>query len=229
MILYIETSDKICSVSLAENEKLTEELEERGDRLHSSALSVLINEIITKHDIVYHELDAVAVSKGPGSYTGLRIGVSVAKGICYGAGIPLVGIPTLQAMASGFLKSDAIIPDENAIYCPMLDARRMEVYCAFFNAGGNYIEKEKAVVIDEYSFMDFMPGKKIIYFGPGAEKCQPVIKRENVEFHADFFPLSSHMVSIAEYHYQKGDVEDVAYFEPFYLKDFIATTPKRRF
>ena len=225
MILQIETSDKYCSVALSHEGEVIDELIDKGERTHASALTVLIGDLLSGQKMKLPGIDAVAVSKGPGSYTGLRIGVSVAKGICYGTGIPLLGIPTLQAMASGYLGKNQIVPSRNTLICPMLDARRMEVYCAFFDESGNYIEKEQAVIIEENSFRNFKPEDNILFLGPGSDKCREVISRDNISFVENIYPLASSMTALAEDYYRKGMTENVAYFEPFYLKDFIATKP----
>lgn len=170
---------------------------------------------------VLSDLDAVAVSMGPGSYTGLRIGVSSAKGICYGNNIPLISIPTLESMAlNQKQKGDILIP--------MLDARRMEVYAKIFDGNLKELRKTEAEIIDENSYAEFLEKGKVLFFGDGAPKCKDVIKNENALFIDGVFPSAREMGPLAEEKFRNSDFEDAAYFEPFYLKDFIATKSLKR-
>ena len=229
IILNIETSTNVCSVSLSENESVLASKESFEDKSHSKILSVFINEILTEQKIQAKNLDAVAVSKGPGSYTGLRIGVSMAKGIAFGIEKPLIAISTLQIMAMQ-VKNEfpELIQADNTWLCPMLDARRMEVYSSFFN---NKIEQKKNIsadIIDENSYLDILEQKKVYFFGNGSKKCKSIIKHKNANFLQNIFPLSKYMTQLSYKAFKVKDFKDIAYFEPFYLKDFIAIKPKNK-
>jgi tRNA threonylcarbamoyladenosine biosynthesis protein TsaB len=192
-------------------------------------LTVFIDEMLKGNGIRACDLEAVAVGKGPGSYTGLRIGVSVAKGIAYAASIPVIGIETTLSMFWGM---HSRIPDitrdiENTLLCPMIDARRMEVYDAIYDAQGNTFREISAEIISETSFAEIPESKKIIFFGDGSAKCREHIKRKNVYF-AEDFRISASYMQIPVYHaLDRSHFENVAYFEPFYLKDFITSLPRK--
>jgi tRNA threonylcarbamoyladenosine biosynthesis protein TsaB len=220
-ILNIETATKNCSVAIAKNGEtiLCKEIAEEGYS-HAEKLHVFIEEAIAEAKISVQDLVAVAVSQGPGSYTGLRIGVSAAKGLCFALNLPLIAVDTLQTLASQAKVSDGKI-------IPMLDARRMEVYSEIFNAK---LETERPIlaeVIDENSFQDI---KETVYFvGDCAEKCKTVLTKENFIFLEDIkYPSAAAMSKISFDKYQKSDTVDVAYFEPYYLKDFMMTTPSKK-
>lgn len=191
-------------------------------------LTVFIEEILKDQGIRARDLEAVAVSKGPGSYTGLRIGVSVAKGIAYGASIPLIGIETTLSMFWGISQSRNFggEPDSNLLFCPMLDARRMEVYYAIYDSRGNKVKDISAEIITEKTFTGIPESQKVIFFGDGALKCKEVINRENALF-VDFVISASYMHWPVLQALKDKHFEDVAYFEPFYLKDFITSTPRK--
>lgn len=196
---------------------------------HAAQLTVLIKRLLEKTGINATDLDAVAVSKGPGSYTGLRIGVSAAKGIAYGASLPLIGINTLTSMCSGYLSLHPQPPSSDTLLCPMIDARRMEVYNALFSSDGLMIRETSADIIDETSYREILETKKIIFYGTGAEKCRSAIKHPNALFE-DGFTLSASYLHIPSANALRNrHFEDVAYFEPYYLKEFIATKPKKLF
>lgn len=196
-------------------------LRESNDlKSHASMLTVFINDILKEAGIKARQLDAVAVSKGPGSYTGLRIGVSVAKGIAYGASIPLIGIDTTFSMFHGASR-------KSTLYCPMLDARRMEVYYAVYNSKGETVRNISAQIIAENTFSDLPSTEELLIFGDGAAKCRDIIKRPNIQFDDNFRMSASHMYMPAIKAFRDRDFEDVAYFEPFYLKDFITSTPRK--
>ena len=220
MILCLETATNLCSVALCNSAGVISVRESNDLKSHASMLTVFINEILNEAGITAQKLDAVAVSKGPGSYTGLRIGVSVAKGIAYAASIPLIGIDTTFSMFNGVNKS-------GSLYCPMLDARRMEVYYAVYDSNGNTVRNISAKIITEDSFMDIPESSDILFFGDGSEKCKGLIKRANVHFDDDFRMSAAHMYKPAIQALDKKHFEDVAYFEPFYLKDFITSTPRK--
>lgn len=220
-ILNIETATKNCSVSISKNGEtiLCKEIAEEGYS-HAEKLHVFIEEVIADAGITVQDLVAIAVSQGPGSYTGLRIGVSAAKGLCFALNIPLIAVDTLQTLASQAKVSDGKI-------IPMLDARRMEVYSAIFNAN---LETERAIqaeVIDENSFKDIT--ETVYFVGDCADKCKPVLTKENFVFLEEIkYPSASAMSKISFDKYQKSDTVDVAYFEPYYLKDFMMAPPSKK-
>ncbi|MBK7625821.1 MAG: tRNA (adenosine(37)-N6)-threonylcarbamoyltransferase complex dimerization subunit type 1 TsaB [Bacteroidales bacterium] len=220
MIICLETATNLCSVALCNNAGVISLRESNDLKSHASMLTVFINEILNEAGIKARQLDAVAVSKGPGSYTGLRIGVSVAKGIAYAASIPLIGIDTMVSMFHGAGR-------KSSLYCPMLDARRMEVYYAVYNSKGETIRGISAKIITEDTFSDIPSSEEILIFGDGAAKCKGVIKRPNIKFDDSFRISASHMYIPAVQALKDRHFEDVAYFEPFYLKDFITSTPRK--
>lgn len=224
LILNIDTSTSVCSVALSKNGQLTALKENNEGLNHSLLLGTYVQEILKENHIDMHNLDAVAISMGPGSYTGLRIGVSMAKGLCFGAGKPLIAINTLQALAQAV---SAKI-NEDALYCPMIDARRMEVYTAFFDRANHTVVDTKAEIIDENSFAGLLAEHKTYFFGNGSDKIKNVLKSENAVFLPGIETSAVNLIQLAEQKYRDGQFEDVAYFEPFYLKDFIATIPKNK-
>ncbi len=224
MILCIETSTDVCSVALCSEGKTLKSLEYTGDPQHASRLAPMINDLMSQASLSYRDLDAVAVSQGPGSYTGLRIGASTAKGIAYASGIKLIAVPTLSIMARAIFEAD---PDCR-IACPMIDARRMEVYTSLICRDGQIMSPTQALVVDENSFGTELAHNEITFGGNGAPKCQQVITSPNAHFLADIKPLAKDMAQLAQDRLESGRVENVAYFEPFYLKEFIATTPKNK-
>lgn len=213
-ILSIETTTKNCSVALS-NEGKTVTLKEVADQnfSHAERLHVFIEEILKENNITFKDLSAIAISKGPGSYTGLRIGVSSAKGLCYALNIPLISIDTLTSLAKQ-------IKIEEGIIIPMIDARRMEVYAAYFNPNFEMIKEVKALVIDENSFLDV--NTTIHLIGDGALKFKETLTDDKFRFYEDVvYPSANEMSYLAFEKYKKSDFENVAYFEPYYLKDFI--------
>jgi tRNA threonylcarbamoyladenosine biosynthesis protein TsaB len=219
-ILNIETATKNCSVALAKDGKtiLCKEIAEEGYS-HAERLHVFIEEIIKEAGITYQDISAIAVSQGPGSYTGLRIGVSAAKGLCYALGIPLIAVDTLQVLASQAKVSNGLI-------IPMLDARRMEVYSAIFTPNFESRRAVQAEIITENSFSDFTD--KLHFVGDCAEKCKPVLSKENHFFLEEIkYPSAKEMSLLSFEKHQKNDFVDVAYFEPYYLKDFMMTVSKK--
>jgi tRNA threonylcarbamoyladenosine biosynthesis protein TsaB len=217
-ILNIETSTRICSVALSESGTILALKELGGEYTHAENLTLFIEDVIASAGVRLADLDAVAISKGPGSYTGLRIGVSVAKGLCYALDKPLIAIGTLPALFRACLKQ----PDADAVYCPMLDARRMEVYTAVYDSTGNVLEPVSAKIIDINSFAGFLEKGRVVFFGDGAAKCKSVLTHSNALFVDDIFPSAKHLAPLAEIAWSARQFEDVAYFEPFYLKDFMA-------
>ncbi|MCY1721815.1 tRNA (adenosine(37)-N6)-threonylcarbamoyltransferase complex dimerization subunit type 1 TsaB [Prolixibacteraceae bacterium Z1-6] len=232
IILNIETSTEVCSVSLAENGKTLFQKESNDGLKHSELLTVFIQDIFKENNFEWSKVDAVAVSKGPGSYTGLRIGVSVAKGLCYGLDKPLIGIGSIEVMGVHAAKNSSEFyaneKNDELLFCPMIDARRMEVYTALYNSDGEQILPVSAEIIDENSFADYLEDKKILFFGNGAEKCKEKIIHENALFLGPSQTSARFMRNLSESKYNKKEFEDVAYFEPFYLKDFVATIPKNK-
>jgi tRNA threonylcarbamoyladenosine biosynthesis protein TsaB len=229
MILCLETATNLCSVALCDSAGVVSLRENNELKSHASMLTVFIEQLLKESRIKAQELEAVAVSKGPGSYTGLRIGVSVAKGIAYAASIPLLAIDTTFSMfhgLSGAMKKEGGI-DLNTLFCPMLDARRMEVYYSIYDLSGNRVKDISAEIIDERSFIDIPETQRIILFGDGAMKCKEVIKRQNTVFKEDFRISASYLQVPAYDAYKNRRFEDVAYFEPFYLKDFITTKQRK--
>jgi tRNA threonylcarbamoyladenosine biosynthesis protein TsaB len=219
-ILNIETATKNCSVALAKDGKtiLCKEIAEEGYS-HAERLHVFIEEIIIEAGIQLKDLAAVAVSQGPGSYTGLRIGVSAAKGLCYALSIPLIAVDTLQALASKAKISDGLI-------IPMIDARRMEVYSAVFSASLEKRREILAEIIDENSFEEFT--EKLYFIGDCNEKCKTILTKENFVFLDEIkYPSANEMSALSFDKYKISDTVDVAYFEPYYLKDFLITTAKK--
>ena len=221
LILQLETATTMCSVALSANGELLalKELNERN--IHASQITLFIDEVMKDAGKNYADLDAVAVSKGPGSYTGLRIGVSTAKGLCFALNIPLISVNTLEAMANGFMQKYPDT-DPNTMLCPMIDARRMEVYTAIFDTALNQIERVNAKILDEQTYNDFLSVNKMIFFGDGAGKSQTLYSNHTNYQLAEFENSASHLGTIAWQKLVNGDFENVAYFEPFYLKDFIA-------
>ena len=223
-ILSIESSGDVCSIALGVAGKLVLLKEKKERNIHSKILTVFIEELFKESSISIKDIDAVAVSKGPGSYTGLRIGVSVAKGIVYGRDIPLISVGTLKSMALGMKNKyeQEERSTDKIIYCPMIDARRMEVYSAFYNNDLDIIKDISADIIDENSYDKFLSENKLVFFGDGADKCSDTIKHKNAIFRDDVFPSAAYMIKLAESKFNNKDFEDTAYFEPFYLKDFVA-------
>jgi tRNA threonylcarbamoyladenosine biosynthesis protein TsaB len=224
-ILQIETATAVCSVALSIKGEMISFKEEQGQNLHAANLTLFIDEVLKVAGVSYQDLDAVAVSKGPGSYTGLRIGVSTAKGLCYALDKPLIAIETLKMMAAGFLTRN---PDYVGLICPMIDARRMEVYTSVFDSSLNILTPTEAKIIDETSFADFLSQQPITFLGDGAAKCGTVLIHQNAKFDTANFNSAIYMSRLANEAFDKDNFEDVAYFEPFYLKDFVVTTSKKQ-
>jgi tRNA threonylcarbamoyladenosine biosynthesis protein TsaB len=228
MIICLETATNLCSVALIDNAGLVSLRESNELKSHASQITVFADELLRDQGIKASDLDAVAVSKGPGSYTGLRIGVSVAKGIAYGASIPLIGIETTLSMFWGMNQKKLISETEiSPYYCPMLDARRMEIYYAIYDSAGEKIKDISAEVVTEGLFADIPESQVIIYFGEGAKKCRDIINHKNAIFAEDFRISAAHMYNPVFQAINEKKYEDVAYFEPFYLKDFITTVPRK--
>lgn len=225
LIINIESTTAICSVALSDNDSIIALKETDKENSHSKLLSVFIEEIFKENKISAKDLSAVAVSKGPGSYTGLRIGVSLAKGLCYGADLPLISVDTLSALAQAYQKSQK--PAKNDLLCPMMDARRMEVYCKLSDSSLNELMPVNAMVIDNNSFARQLTKHKIHFFGNGAIKCQQEINHKNALF-SEFNNSATYLVSQALQKLKQKQFENLAYFEPYYLKDFVAIPSKNK-
>lgn len=224
-ILTIETSTTVCSAALAADGNVVFEKVSYDGPSHASLTGVFAEECLKAAKEKGLKLDAVAVSSGPGSYTGLRIGVSVAKGLCFGFGIPLIGIRTLDILASTAIRRQN---SEDCLYCAMLDARRMEVYAALYNRDGETVRETAADIVTPDTYAGFLSRGKVCIFGNGAAKCRSLIDSPNAAFIDGIHPLASEMASLAEQAFAEKRFEDVAYFEPFYLKDFQATVAKNK-
>ncbi|WP_047548149.1 tRNA (adenosine(37)-N6)-threonylcarbamoyltransferase complex dimerization subunit type 1 TsaB [Psychroserpens sp. Hel_I_66] len=222
IILNIETSTTNCSVSLSKKgETLVLKEDNNRNYSHAELLHTFIDDVLKTAQIDKSQIDAIAVSKGPGSYTGLRIGVSAAKGLCYALEKPLISISTLHALARQVEIKDGFI-------VPMLDARRMEVYSAIYDFEFNLLRKIEAQILDPSSFNQLLEKGKVVFVGNGTEKTKAIIDHQNAFFIDDKLPSANEMGKLAYEKYKIGDTEDVAYFEPFYLKDFIALKPKTK-
>ena len=240
MILSLETATPVCSVALNDGTKNLALRECRGQNAHSEKITIYIDEVLKEVGINYQQLDAVAVSKGPGSYTGLRIGVSTAKGVCYAAGLPLMAVDTLHAMAYGMRErlGDQLQPTD--LLVPMIDARRMEVYCSVFDANLNRVKDTEAMVfgtengerrtenelLSVFRFPFSVSNHRLWLFGDGAPKLKELFKEvPQIQIVDDFAPSAAYMATLSDQALKAGDFVDVAYFEPYYLKDFIAGKP----
>jgi tRNA threonylcarbamoyladenosine biosynthesis protein TsaB len=222
-ILNIETSTNVCSVALSANGKCIFSRMNADGMNHATMLSPFVDEAF--RFLAPNKPDAIAVSGGPGSYTGLRIGVSTAKGLSYGLEIPLIAIETLEIMAL-MAKNKIENPPQNSLFCAMIDARRMEVYSAFYNLNNELVRNVSADIIDENSYADLLENNTVYFFGNGSPKCKAVLTHTNAIFVDDIVPLAENMISLAEKAFLEQNFADVAYYEPFYLKEFHTTAPK---
>lgn len=226
IILNIETSTDICSVSISVDGECIALKISDNDRSHSKILASFIQDVLRESNFKPKDINALALSSGPGSYTGLRIGASTAKGFCYGADIPLIAVNTMQIIAKMALLQKTDL-DNNCVIIPMIDARRMEVYAAGFNDNLDVVFDTKAEIITEGSFSEYK-NKKLIFCGNGIEKCKQILSSDNSHFLKDIYPSAENMGYFSNKLYTKSVFENVVTFEPFYLKDFIATTPKNK-
>lgn len=224
-ILNLETSTNVCSAALAADGEVLFEKTSYEGQAHAALLGVYVEEALKMMAAKGLRLDAVAVSSGPGSYTGLRIGVSMAKGLCFGYGIPLIAVPTLELLAATALKAHR---EAGALYCPMLDARRMEVYAAIYDDARQVVRPASADIVTAETYAEWLEGHTVCFFGNGAAKCREVIASPHAFFIENIDPLAANMVPLAEEAFAAGRFEDVAYFEPFYLKEFQATVAKNK-
>lgn len=228
LILNIDTSTEVCSVALALDGAVIHSRENLTGQNHARLVTVFIHDVLAESNILIEQVDAVAVSGGPGSYTGLRIGVSVAKGICYASRLPLMAITSLEAMAHHVrhnLQNYHQSETDNILFCPMIDARRMEVYTSFYDKNGNQIRKIQADIIDHQSYLPFLENNTVLFFGNGAAKCRDAITHPNAIFINGIITSADNMIPLAERDFLLKKFVDVAYYEPFYLKDFVATIP----
>jgi tRNA threonylcarbamoyladenosine biosynthesis protein TsaB len=230
MILCLETSTAVCSVALVENGKVIALRESLDGQNHAEKITIFIDEVMKEANVSYRDLDAVATSMGPGSYTGLRIGVSTAKGLCYAMEKPLIAVDTLAAMAYGFKDAETQRrrdAESTDILCPMIDARRMEVYSAFFNEKLERVSETNAIIIDENSFMEMKQNSHLYLFGDGADKLASLFENDdNITVVEKFHCSASYMAELADRAFKNKDFVDTAYFEPFYLKNFVPGMPK---
>ena len=226
-ILHIETSTNVCSVAVSEDGQCIFEQQERGEHgAGAERLGTMVDEAMSFTDNHAIPFDGVAVSCGPGSYTGLRIGVSMAKGICYGRDLKLVAVPTLELLCVPVLLRNPEM-EENALLCPMLDARRMEVYAALYDRSLKAVRPVSADIVNADTYKQWLDERPIYFFGNGAQKCADIIKHPNAHFIEGIEPLAKWMQPLAEKRFLNEQFEDVAYFVPFYLKDFVAIKPKK--
>lgn len=230
LILIIETSTEVCSVSLIKNGVLLDFIESEEGQNHARLVTVFAEDLLSRNNIQPKELNAVAISKGPGSYTGLRIGASTAKGICYAGQIPLIAVGTLEAMTKHVALNRSqfgISDDKQTLFCPMIDARRMEVYSMLFDEKGTVLKPITAEIIDNTFLAHELIDKQVVFFGNGSPKCEKLIKSTNAIFLHNIKASAKHMTELVWEAYNNNQFEDVAYFEPFYLKDFVATVSKK--
>ena len=225
VILNIETSTDVCSVALTCDGQVVFNKENHESMSHASSLGGYVQDALSVAKSHHFAIDAVAVSRGPGSYTGLRIGVSEAKGLCFGLDVPLIAVDTLAVMACAVMFKKDI--DEDALLCPMIDARRMEVYAAVYDRALNVKRAIAAEIVDENSYLEFLNEAPVYFYGNGAAKCREKITHPNAHFIDDIHPLAKMMYPLAEKAVAREDYKDVAYFEPFYLKEFVASLPKK--
>lgn len=225
-ILHIETSTNVCSVAVSEDGGVIFNKENRNAPNHAECLGSDVDEALSFADSHAIPVDAVAVSSGPGSYTGLRVGVSMAKGICYGQGLPLLSVPTLELLCVPVLLHHDDM-EENALLVPMIDARRMEVYAQVFDRSLRSVRPAQADIVDADTYREYLDRGPVYFFGNGAEKCMETINHPNARLIKDVEPLAKYMMPLAEKRKAAEQYEDVAYFTPFYLKEYVAKQPKK--
>ena len=228
MILCLETSTAVCSVALVDNGNVVALRESLDGQNHAEKITIFIDEVMKEAGVAYKDLDAIATSMGPGSYTGLRIGVSTAKGLCYAMEKPLIAVDTLAAMAHGFNRQRTTDNGQQAcVLCPMIDARRMEVYSAYFNDKLDTMSETEALIIDENSFMELKQNHHLYLFGDGADKLVSLFENEkNITVVEKFHCSAAYMAKLADDAFKNKQFVDTAYFEPFYLKNFVPGMPK---
>jgi tRNA threonylcarbamoyladenosine biosynthesis protein TsaB len=232
-ILLIETTGQSCSVALTGDDRILSLRENSEGMSHATLLTVFIEEIFREHGINGSQLDAVAVSMGPGSYTGIRIGVAAAKGICYATGKPLIAINTLQAMSWGMQEKlcnekSPLANNADLFFCPMVDARRMEVYLSLLNQQHEFVSEIQALILHENLYTEEFKNHPVLFFGSGSDKTRRLIQSPSAHFISGFLNSATHLLSPALQAFRESRFENTAYFEPFYLKDFVATVPKNK-
>lgn len=226
-ILCIETATGVCSVALSQNGECTFKIEHPNDNAHAAELHVMIETILKQAKLSLSNVNAIAISKGPGSYTGLRVGTATAKGLCYALSIPLIAINTLESLTQ-LARKKISIKNESPFFIPMLDARRMEVYTATYNKMAEVVNPTTAVIIEADSFSEQLQDNLCFFFGNGSDKCKQIINHPNAHFVPNISCSAEGLTSLAFQYYGADIFENLAYFEPFYLKDFIATQPKKK-
>lgn len=226
-ILNIETATLTCSVAHGvKGECVAKKAVTREHFSHAEELTLLIRELMKEEGAAFEELDAIAIGAGPGSYTGLRIGVSTAKGLAYALGLPLISLRTLRIMATGFADREGTTPEERIV--PMIDARRKEVFCSVHDGNGEFLQEEGALILESDTFRSLSGVPAVHFIGSGAEKAEEILEvPDGTTFHPQLDPLAEDMVPLAQREYEQGEFQDIARFEPFYLKDFVPTTPKK--
>ena len=224
-ILHIETSTEVCSVAVSEDSQVIFHQEDHSGPNHAERLGTMVDEALSFTDSHAIPFDAVAVSCGPGSYTGLRIGVSMAKGVCYGQNLKLIAVPTLELLCVPVLLRE--IPEDDALLCPMLDARRMEVYAGIYTRALKPVREVGADIVDANTYKEYLDKHPVYFFGNGAKKCMEAINHPNAHLIEGIEPLAKWMQPLAEKRFLNEQFEDVGYFGPYYLKDFVAKMPKK--
>lgn len=227
MILNIETSQNFCSVALSSKEKIIDFITSEQINNHSLEIGIFIDKIMKRNDIDVSDLEAIAVSSGPGSYTGLRIGVSTAKGLAYAANKPLISVDTLSIMVQKAIEQNNIL-ENNFLFCPMIDARRMEVFYAFFDAKGNRVSEISNIILDNESFSKQLKNNQVFFLGNGSNKLKEIIINSNAKFIENILPSSDFMHKISYKKLIEKKFENIAYFEPLYIKPFEATKSKNK-
>jgi len=233
LILNLETASPVCSVALSRDGKLIGLRDSTDEKSHATSLTTFIMQLLEENSLTADQLDAISLGMGPGSYTGLRIGASVAKGLAYGSGIPVIGIPTLEALAKGFLidhalEIEGLSAERNVLLCPMLDARRMEVYSAIYDTGMKEISPVEAKILDSDSFNELLQNHMMCFFGTGSNKAADLLIHPNARFFTGIELSAAYQSELAENLFNNQTFLDTAYFEPHYLKEFIASIPKNK-
>ncbi len=225
LILSVDTATKACSVAIAvDGETIDSKILNGAQFSHAENLHLMIDDLLKSNLMKPTDLDSIAVSEGPGSYTGLRIGVSAVKGLCFALRKPMIALSTLRILA----ENPVVISTDADLFCPMIDARRNEVYTALFNRQGEDVRPVEPLILDDHWFEDYLKQHRIVFFGDGAAKFESQIEHQHASFVADVCPRAADMSGLAEEKYRQGKFENIAYFEPFYLKEFVAGKPKKQ-
>jgi tRNA threonylcarbamoyladenosine biosynthesis protein TsaB len=221
LLLSLETSSTSCSAAIHDKGRLLAVSEIHEEHAHGAKLASLIKQVVEEGRVSLEQVAGICISSGPGSYTGLRIGTSTAKGLCYSLGIPLISVDSLSAMAFGAMKSHS----EKALYCPMLDARRMEVYCAVFSSELEFVRPVQAKVIEAGAFRELMDEARVVFFGNGSAKCRHLLEHPNAVFLENIIPSAREVGELGWRRFEQGIFEDLVHFEPIYLKEFLIKKP----